>query len=176
MARPLYIEIIKYSISIDLIGSQNHLKCVSLMKSSADATRKGHVLPGHYDSVLRYERIGANNTFADVPHDALTHFYTELIGSRLQISLESEEQLIFINVSSTLRKYYVNYYVTRIPEIHSRHSLIDVRLSQFAYTTFAEENANETRIILLRPVLYRKYEGIRKMRRRVAEFQIAVNR
>lgn len=97
MTGPLYIQIIEYSVSKYFIGSQNQLKCISCKKRLADATRKGHVLPGCYQGVFRHEGISADNTLAYVPHETLSHLYAKLIISPLQIPFKSDKDLFSIS-------------------------------------------------------------------------------
>lgn len=63
----------------------------------------------------------------------------------------------------------------RIPKIHPRFPLIEIGFSQSTYTTFTEEDADETGVIFPRPIFNRKNERIRKVLRWIAKFQVPVN-
>lgn len=67
----------------------------------------------------------------------------------------------------------LNY--VRVPEIHPRFPSINIIFSKYPYATFTEENADEARIILFRPIFNGEDKGIRKMLRWIAKLQVSVN-
>lgn len=100
--------------------------------------------------MFRHKRVRTDNAFSDIPHEPFSHFHSELIGSSLQIPLQTE--------------------------VHPGSAPVDVVGSERANSTFAKEYTDEGRIVLFGPLLDRERQRISIVFRRIAEFQVTVHR
>lgn len=75
-----------------------------------------------------------------------------------------------------MRNSNVNYNKLHQPEVDAGSSLVDVGGPDGTDPTFAEEYADESRVVLLRPISDRETERVRVVLRRVTELQVPVHR
>jgi hypothetical protein len=114
-----------------------------------NAASKRYVLPSYKDSMLWLKGVCPNDALTDIPHEAFPHLDTELIGTGLQVTFQTE--------------------------INPWPSLVDVFITDLANTRFAEEYANEGGVVSLGPFLYWKHQRVGVVLWWVTELEVTVH-